>query len=154
MTIFRTIVGVQLLLIENGRVLLARRRNTGFADGQWNAPGGKLDEGEDVLTAIIREADEEIGVQLERDDVDLVASIHIQHPPGQTRIVFVFRARNWSGEPYNREPGSCSELRWFPLDELPDNTIQSTRAGLDLYRRGENFGVYGWPEPSLIGDPR
>ncbi|CAM4507624.1 NUDIX domain-containing protein [Nocardia ninae] len=150
MTIFRSVIGVQLLLTKGERVLLARRRNTEFGDGEWNAPGGRLDAGEDVLTAVIREAEEEIGVQVEREHVRMVASMHIQSPPGQALIVFIFQADTWSGEPWNREPERCSELRWFDIDDIPDDTILSTRAGLDMFRNNEHFGLYGWPEHATL----
>ncbi|WP_107657612.1 NUDIX domain-containing protein [Nocardia suismassiliense] len=150
MTIFRSVIGVQLLLTKGERVLLARRRNTEFGDGEWNAPGGRLDAGEDVLTAVIREAEEEIGVQVEREHVQMVASMHIQSPPGQALIVFIFQADTWSGEPWNREPERCSELRWFDVGDIPDDTILSTRAGLDMFRDNEHFGLYGWPEHAAL----
>ncbi|WP_194835593.1 NUDIX domain-containing protein [Nocardia sp. XZ_19_369] len=150
MTIFRSVIGVQLLLTKGDRVLLARRRNTEFGDGEWNAPGGRLDAGEDVLTAVIREAEEEIGVQVAREHVRMVASMHIQSPPGQALIVFIFQADTWSGEPWNREPERCSELRWFDVDDIPDDTILSTRAGLDMFRNNEHFGLYGWPEHAAL----
>ncbi|MFF3223978.1 NUDIX domain-containing protein [Nocardia suismassiliense] len=150
MTIFRSVIGVQLLLTKGDRVLLARRRNTEFGDGEWNAPGGRLDAGEDVLTAVIREAEEEIGVRVEREHVRMVASMHIQSPPGQALLVFIFQADTWSGEPWNREPERCSELRWFDVDDIPDDTILSTRAGLDMFRKNEHFGLYGWPEHAAL----
>ncbi|MGW4743066.1 NUDIX domain-containing protein [Nocardia xishanensis] len=45
--------------------------NTGYADGQRNLPSGKLEDGEDVVDAVIRETHEEIGIQLDRDEVRL-----------------------------------------------------------------------------------
>ena len=31
------------------------------------------------------------------------------------------------------------------MDRLPDNTVPYSRAGVELYRRGEPFGLQGWP---------
>ncbi|MFG1793968.1 NUDIX domain-containing protein [Nocardia sp. NPDC049149] len=145
-------VAVQLLIVRDGRLLLTRRHNTGFADGDWNAPGGRLEQGEHVLAAVIREANEEVGVQLVPDEVRMVAVLHIQSPLGGTRIVFTFHAETWTGEPYNREPERCSDLRWFGFDEIPPATLLSTRAGLNLFLHGEHFGVCGWSQhPSVDG---
>ncbi len=138
-------LAVQLLLIRAGHLLLTRRHNTGFADGDWQAPGGRIKHDEDVLTAVIRETDEEIGVRLRRERVDMVSAVHIRPPLGGTRIVFTFHADTWSGEPYNREPQRCSALQWFDFDDMPEATLLSTRTALDLFLRGEHFGVYGWP---------
>ncbi|MQS15703.1 NUDIX domain-containing protein [Streptomyces kaniharaensis] len=56
------VVGVHLVLIENGRVLLGQRANTTFAAQHWHAPAGHLEEGESVLAGMVREADEELGI--------------------------------------------------------------------------------------------
>jgi hypothetical protein len=37
---YRPNVGVHLILIQDGKVLLLQRANTGFADGDWSVPGG------------------------------------------------------------------------------------------------------------------
>ncbi|MGV9613568.1 NUDIX domain-containing protein [Nocardia xishanensis] len=60
--------------------------NTGYADGQRNLPSGKLEDGEDVVDAVIRETHEEIGIQLDRDEVRLVSSTHYKAPEGHSRI--------------------------------------------------------------------
>jgi len=137
-------VDVLLLLARGGEVLLARRQNTGYSDGMWNLPSGKLEDGEDVVAAMIRESDEEIGLRLEREDLRVVSTVHWRTPEGGGRVGFFFTADRWDGEPENREPHKCSDLRWFPLDRLPAETVPYTAAGIDLYRRGENFGVPGW----------
>ena len=61
---YTAIVDVMLTLERDGQVLLAERSGTGYADGWYNLPSGKLEEYEDVVAAIIREAWEEVGVTL------------------------------------------------------------------------------------------
>jgi 8-oxo-dGTP pyrophosphatase MutT (NUDIX family) len=51
-------------LTRNDHVLLALRQGTGFADGMWNLPSGKAENSETAITAVIREAHEEIGLRL------------------------------------------------------------------------------------------
>ncbi|MFI6045312.1 NUDIX domain-containing protein [Nocardia sp. NPDC051321] len=145
-------LAVQLVMVRDGQLLLTRRRDTGFADGDWQAPGGRIKHDEDVLTGVIRESDEEVGVQLCRENVDMVSAVHIRSPLAGTRIVFTFHADTWSGEPYNREPERCSALQWFDFDDIPGAILLSTRAAVDLFLRGEHFGVYGWSQhPSVDG---
>ncbi|WP_028479812.1 NUDIX domain-containing protein [Nocardia sp. CNY236] len=141
---YTTVIDVLLLLSRDDRVLLARRHNTGYADGQWNLPSGKLEDGEDVVDAIIRETHEEIGIELDRDEVRFVSSIHYKAPEGHSRIGFVFTVERWNGEPANREPDKCSALGWFPLDQLPTDTVPYTAACVELFQRGEHFGLPGW----------
>jgi len=47
-------VDVLLLLVDGDHVLMALREGTGYADGQWNLPSGKLELHEDAVSAIIR----------------------------------------------------------------------------------------------------
>jgi 8-oxo-dGTP diphosphatase len=141
---YTSFVDVLLLLTRDEHVLLAERANTGYADGQWNLPSGKLDRGEDLEAALIRETREEIGLHLRRDAIRMVTSVHYRNPEGHARVGFFFHAPTWDDEPYNAEPHKCARICWFPIDQLPDNTVPYSRAGVELYRRGEPFGLQGW----------
>lgn len=135
-------VDVLLLLIRDGRLLLALRENTGYADGLWNVPSGKLEAGEDLLSAIIREAKEEIAIDLA--EARLATVLHVRNPGGHARVGMFFEATSWTGEPHNAEPHKCAGIGWYPLDSLPPNTISYTTAGVALYRRNLPFGLLGW----------
>ena len=59
------VVAKVLVVNEKGEVLVLRRSKTDERrPGQWDFPGGWVDEGEDILTAIKREAIEEAGLEL------------------------------------------------------------------------------------------
>ena len=53
LTPYRSIVDALLILIRGNDVLLAQRQGTGYADGDWNLPSGKLEDGETVLQAAL-----------------------------------------------------------------------------------------------------
>jgi 8-oxo-dGTP diphosphatase len=142
---YTSVIDVLLLLERDGQVLLALRQNTGYADGEWNVPSGKLEHGEDLVKAMMRESREEIALPVRRNDLELVTTVHHLTPEGRARIGFFFRARHWHGEPTNAEPDKCSRIAWFPLTALPDNTVPYTRVGIDQFRRAERFGLLGWP---------
>ncbi|WIX85731.1 NUDIX domain-containing protein [Amycolatopsis sp. DG1A-15b] len=146
---YTSFVDVLIILERGEHVLLARRAGTGYADGQWNLPSGKLEEGEDMVAAIIREAREEIDVEVDRDDLEMVTSVHCLNPEGKARVGFFFRARRWRGEARNAEPHKCSQIAWFPKASLPASTVPYTHAGVELYRRDERFGLQGWPHPAV-----
>jgi SAM-dependent methyltransferase/ADP-ribose pyrophosphatase YjhB (NUDIX family) len=135
------IVDVHLLLLRGGDVLLSRRAGTGYADGLLHAPSGHLEEGEDVRSGMIREALEEIGVDLAPDELEAALVMQHRAPDGQARIGWFFVAHQADGaaEPVNREPDKCSELGWYPMAELPDDMVAYCRAGIDAYRRGHRF---------------
>jgi SAM-dependent methyltransferase len=150
------VVDVHLIVRRGEEVLLARRSGTGYADGLLNAPSGHAEDGEDVREAMVREAREEIGLDLAPED--LRVALVMQHcAPGaaQPRMGWFFEAvYGVGGEPVNLEPHKCSELGWFPLGELPHDMVAYCRAGLDAYREGHRFALH-WHRPgdSIAFDP-
>ena len=135
-------VAVHLLLVKDDRILLLRRYNTGYEDGNYSVVAGHIDGGEDLKTAIIREAREEAGIAVSRPNLEVVGVIHFK---GNTEYVhFFLKASTWSGEITNMEPEKCDELKWFGIRDLPDSTIPYVRRGIDNYREGIWFGSVGW----------
>ncbi|MWA10116.1 trifunctional class I SAM-dependent methyltransferase/NUDIX hydrolase/VOC family protein [Streptomyces sp. BA2] len=142
----KEVVDVHLILRRGDEVLLARRANTGYGDGLFNLPSGHVEPGEDVRTAVIREAHEEIGLTLTPADVS--AELVLQHrgPGEEARIGWFFEAEYGAGgEPRNAEPDKCDELSWHRADALPDDMVAYCRAALEAWRTGERF-VLHWQE--------
>ncbi|MGW7068357.1 methyltransferase domain-containing protein [Streptomyces sp. NPDC054855] len=140
------VVDVHLIVRRGDEVLLARRADTGYGDGLFNLPSGHVEPGEDVRTAVIREAREEIGLDLAADDVS--AELVLQHrgPGGNPRIGWFFEAMYGAGgEPFNAEPDKCDELSWHRADALPDDMVAYCRAALEAWRAGERFALH-WQE--------
>ena len=148
-TRFTARVAVHLFLIRDGSVLMLRRANTGYEDGNYSVPAGHLDGGEEVVIATIREAREEIGIVLARSAVTVVGVMH-QRSDVES-IDFFLVASMWTGEIINAEPHKCEELAWYPLDALPTNTIPYVRRALDNYRSGIWFDSYGWDQHGIYG---
>jgi 8-oxo-dGTP diphosphatase len=141
----RHLIDVHVLLVRDGEVLLSRRRDTDPRfDGLWHLPSGKLDAGESVLDGAVREAAEEVGVVIEPGDLRHVHTLHANGSGVEPRLGLFFEVRRWSGEPVNREPEKCSELRWFGLDALPEDLLSYPAAGITGYLAGESFGLLGW----------
>lgn len=145
----RHLVDVHVLLVDADQLLLTRRRDADPAfDGLWHLPSGKLESGESVLDAAVREAREEVGVLVESGDLRHVHTIHVSGSGAEPRLGVFFEARRWGGEPANREPDKCSAVRWYPLDDLPDELIDYPATGIRAYRDGIPFSVRGWPPPA------
>ncbi|GHH30287.1 NUDIX hydrolase [Lentzea cavernae] len=141
----RHLIDAHVLLVRDGEVLLSRRRDPDPRfDGLWHLPSGKLDAGESVLDAAAREALEEVGVVIDREALRHVYTVHANGFGVEPRLGLYFEARRWSGEPVNREPEKCSELRWFAVAALPEDMITYSAAGITGYLSGETFGVLGW----------
>lgn len=133
---------VHLFLLRDDEILLLRRFNTGYQDGNFSVVAGHLDGGEQIKTAMIREAREEIGVHFIPDDLEVV---HVMHRlSDDERIDFFLSAHHWEGEVQNKEPHKCDLLAWYPLDDLPANLIPYVRRAIDNYRQGVWFASFGW----------
>lgn len=128
------------LIDDSGRVLLQLRSGTGFMDGHWAAAAaGHVDAGESVAQAAVREAREELGVDVDPDDLVPITVMHRNQQPDSAidqRVDFFFAARRWLGQPLTMEPTKSAGLRWFALDQLPDPVVPHELAVLDLLRAG------------------
>src|ERR1022692_136544 len=142
---YRSIVDALIILIRDRHVLLAQRQGTGYTDGAWNLPSGKLEDGETVSYAAVREGLEEIGIRITEDALRFVHLIHYRNAQGDARIGVFFQALDWEGEPYNAEPDKCTQVQWCPLDQLPAETYPYTAEGIKAYIRGEYYSKVGWP---------
>ena len=69
-------VTVHLLFFRENQILLLRRFNTGYEDGNYSVPAGHLDGDETVRMAAQREALEEIAVHIEIEDIDFASMMH------------------------------------------------------------------------------
>ncbi|MFE9249208.1 methyltransferase domain-containing protein [Streptomyces sp. NPDC007088] len=139
----KEIVDVHLVLRRGDEVLLARRANTGYADGLLHAPSGHVEDGEDVLEAMLREAEEEVGLRLRPEDLRVATVMQHAAPSGDPRVGWFFEAEYGAGgEPFNAEPHKCSALDWYPLSDLPPDLIAYCRAGLLAYREGHRFVLH------------
>ncbi len=139
---YRLIPEVYLILERDDHVLLLRRFQTGYEDGNYGLVAGHLEAGESAIAGIIREAREEAGLALRQDDLELVHVVHRSARDGCMGLFF--RCRRWAGEPVNAEPHKCDDLSWFGYDELPSNTIAYIRHALILARDGTAYSDEGW----------
>ena len=119
---YKSIIVVDLMLTRmNNRkteVLLALRKNTGYNDGKYELPGGHVEEGEDLIDAMIREAKEELNIELKRENLSIV---HILHHYKADRIIIRILAKEYAGNIQIGEPDKCEKLEWFDINELPNN---------------------------------
>lgn len=146
---YKLIPEVFLLLVVDGKILLSRRFQTGYEDGNYGLPAGHGEDRETAREGIAREAKEEIGIDIAVDDLEFQL---VQHrwcaDPGRehARVGFYCTAKKWVGEPTNMEPDKCDDLQWFPLDALPQNIVPHVRAAIDTYRAGEHYSEYAWED--------
>jgi ADP-ribose pyrophosphatase YjhB (NUDIX family) len=100
---FKIIPTVYLVLIKGNKILLSRRHNTGFHDGEYSLPAGHLNGNETIKQAMVREAKEEIRVKIKSEDLKLVHVMH-RKDANEERVNFFLIAKKWKGEIKNMEP--------------------------------------------------
>ena len=125
---FLSRIGVDLFLekenetVGSKEVLFLKRAGTGYYDGYYDLPGGHLEQGEDIFDGMIREAKEEIGITIKRENLEI---LHIYHKYKKGMLKFVFKANKYEGEAINAEPESSEKIEWIEIDNLPENIVPS-----------------------------
>ena len=144
---FKLASAVHLFLIRDDQILLSRRFNTGYEDGKYSVVAGHLNGDEEVKAAAIREAREEVGIQIAPQDLEVVGVMH--RKSNDERVDFFLIVTSWAGEIANREPDKCDQLAWFNVDDLPENVVPYVRRALDNYRQGNWFDSFGWSKETM-----
>jgi mutator protein MutT len=112
----RPYVGVGAVIVQDGRVVLIKRRFEPLA-GQWSLPGGTLELGETLETGVAREIREETG--LEASLVGKLGDVRYWYQRDGKRIAKVvsfFLFEHVTGDPAG-DPFEVEEARWMPLAE-------------------------------------
>lgn len=119
--------GVGIMLKRGNEVLFGLRHEDPEkasselrGEGTWTFPGGKVDLGETIQTSIIRELEEETGIQISKDSLRII-SIRDNIKGDAHFLTAGFLCTDFSGEPEVKEPDEIVEWKWFSLDELPEN---------------------------------
>jgi 8-oxo-dGTP diphosphatase len=135
---------VHVLFYRNdGEVLLLQRQNTGFEDGKWSVVAGRMDGGEEVISAAIREAWEESGVEISPNEIKIVGVMHRKNRDSEW-IDFFLIVNSWTGQITNAEPHKCAQLKWFHLNDLPDNMISYIKLAVEKNHNEMWFESIGW----------
>lgn len=137
---FKVIPAVFLILIKDNRIFMMKRQNTGYEDGNWDLMSGHIEPNELLTQAVVREAKEEIGINI---DVKNLKLMHVLNRISLDweRVDFFFQANIWKGEPKIMEDKS-SEIKWFELNNLPENVIKPVRQAIDNILKNQPYSEY------------
>ncbi len=125
-------VGVGVMIVRDGRVLMARRMS-GQRPGWWGWIGGKLEFGETLQECAKREAREEAGVDVTNLRLLCISSIIVED---QHWIDVEFLGDIASGVPCVTAPDELVEWAWYSIDELPSPIFEPAELALRSYRTG------------------
>lgn len=149
------IVACETYICHQGKVLMHQRAQTKSKfPGFWIGPGGHVEEGEDVLTAAIREIEEETGVILKPQDVTLkVLAFHHHLDREEVWMEYLFRAEIPAEQPIHSTSEGISQ--WIPESELLtlDNIFPPSRYYLPHildHQSGIMYNASQWREAQLV----
>jgi len=140
---FSLLCAVHLFLMDGDKILFLRRFNTGYEDGNFSVPAGHLDGNETVKQAAIREASEEVGVDISSENLEIVQAMHRRTEQGE-RIDYFLCCEKWGGQVTNMETHKCDLLEWHPINKLPDNVVPYVAHAINNYLQGVKFDEFGF----------
>jgi 8-oxo-dGTP diphosphatase len=115
-------VAVGVLIDETNSVLLARRQKGTHLEGYWEFPGGKVESGETVEAALVRELSEELGVEIGETSPLMT----VNHDYGEKQVLLdVHRVLSWMGEPHGAEG---QPIAWISKAALDDYKVPEANA--------------------------
>jgi len=139
---FKIIPASYLLLLKDNNILMIRRYNTGYRDGDYSLPAGHVEDGESAIEALIREIKEEINIDIEKTNIKFVHTVYRQKEDSNidsTRIDFYFEVKEWGGDIKNNEPDKCDDILWFNIDDLPKNIVPVVKQAIENYKKEQYY---------------
>ena len=110
-------------VIDNNKILMVQE-NKADIQGLLDLPGGKLETGEDIKQAVIRETFEETGYNIDLDSILLIQN-YVTNKGTLLIIYFNAKLANSKQEEYRKD--EISKVKWFTLEEIekiPKNDIR------------------------------
>ncbi len=131
------------IIIKNdkGEILLQRRQGSKLWPGFLALPAGHLDGEENAYEALIREAKEELDIEIKEEDIVdtfVVNRINKTLPPYYD---VYFEIKNYQGKIKINEPNKCSELIWASPDNLPKDMIKFEKIAIQNRKKGITFST-------------
>lgn len=135
-------VNVYLFLLKDSKVLLSLRQNTGYEDHNWAPVSGNQELGESAMQAMIREAKEEIGVEIAEDNLRVVHTMH--RKTNRENVDIFMMCSEWKGAIVNKEPHKCAGLEFYALNQLPSNIVNYVEVALKMWFSSKFYSELGW----------
>lgn len=121
---------VNVYVVNDGKLMLSRRANTGWMDGKLCAPGGHVEAGETPTKAMIREIEEELGVTVKASDLEFLC-VAVRNTSPTEYVAYEFVVRDKPYKYVNNEKDKCGELVWVDPNNLPDDIIDDFKQIID-----------------------
>lgn len=120
---------VHIILTNDNKILLQKRKGSKLWSGYYALPAGHIDEGETQYDALVREAKEELGIEINSNDIInnyVVLRRNFFEIDGkilEPYIDYYFEIKKYKGIPKIIEEDKCEELLWADVNNLPEPFI-------------------------------
>lgn len=131
---FMVRAAVYVVIEKDGAVLMLRRHQTGYRDGEYTLPAGHVEPNESFLQTCIREVKEEVCLDVWPEDLELVHVMQ-RHELGVDVVDYYFRAKRWFGTPAIGEPHKADDILWTPLTHVDKYAIKFVDEALEYTAR-------------------
>ena len=133
---------INLIIKQNDKILLFFR-NDGFFSvdgGRWVLPAGHIEQGETAMHAAIREAKEELDINIAQSDIKFV-QIMSNLASRTEGFDFFFEVSKYTGTLRNCEGDKCADMKYFTLAEISklEKVSSTTRIALDAFAKKQFY---------------
>jgi len=151
--------GSLIFLVRDGSVFLGRKMR-GVGEGFWNGFGGKMEKGETIEAAAVRELKEEIGIDVMPGDLMNAGIVDFHNTKTDAETVsfqaHIYILEKWQGEP--RESDEMKTLTWFSMNDLPRRELRTAdREWMPVIFQGHIIHgdiTYAPDKVALVGDAK
>ena len=141
---FKVTPAVFVAILQDNKILLQQRQNTGWLDDYYDLPSGHLESGESLRTAAVRELKEEAGLDAVPQDLELFHISQSDAGASGPYMYFMFKARAWKGEPTIADKDKVATVEFFDLANLPEKTVPYVaRALQDILNKQVTYSYFG-----------
>ena len=121
---FKSNIAILLFIFRfdnSKKEVLLQKRISSYANNMWDAScSGHVEEGESFSSAAIREANEELGITIDKKNLKF-KKIYQNYKKAYVNVLF--EIEKYKGKIEIKEKDKCKELRWFDINKLPKGTI-------------------------------
>ena len=120
---------VHMIIMNNDKLLIQKRKGTKLWPGYYALPAGHIDVGENQYEALIREAKEELGIEINPKDIINSYVVlrrnyfEIDGKKLEPYIDYYFEISKYQSVPSIVEQDKCDELIWADINDLPNPFI-------------------------------
>ena len=139
-----TIEAVFIAILDGNKVVLQRRKNTGWMDGWFDLPSGHVEPGETFSQAAKRELKEETRLGVLEKDLELFHVSQNEVGPNGPYTYLVFRTRKWEGVLTIGDQDKVDEVGFFAVSNLPEKTVPYVKKALEnIASTAVTFSFFG-----------